>query len=308
MESNGAAVVPTVDSAVVEVTVLPPTEPSVGNLYEDFVPDNIPERLKDNLLVNYFRCRFRDRDDLLTLEDSRDGKWRIERELKRIKDLRKSFEETNRNKPDMEVFLYRQAKWRIHASEQREQNLASVEERVQKMKRLDPAERHRRVELEKRILTAIKTWKKPPNPKLPEKLQEPAAEADGSKKLKHRHLSKLLEKLHMNEEIPQNSNQGRPTKNRENHKDTSREFKLPDDSYGISIHQMTLSKSDERCPTSYMSYKSDRYPLKDVLDMHRDSPLKKEKCKPDTIRYFHFPANNMYWIEVSTFCLLLISS
>ena len=49
----------------------------------------------------------------------------------------------------------------------------------------------------------------------------------------------------------------------------------------------------------YAGYFPDqKIPMKWILDDTDDNPLV-EPCPPDQIRYFHFPSNNMSWIEVS---------
>lgn len=49
-------------------------------------------------------------------------------------------------------------------------------------------------------------------------------------------------------------------------------------------------------------YKDTKFPnqkiaLKDILDSSDNNPLWEKR--PDEVRYFHFPSNNMDWIEVS---------
>ena len=48
-------------------------------------------------------------------------------------------------------------------------------------------------------------------------------------------------------------------------------------------------------------YKGDfpnqKIPVHDLLDKVEDNPLR-EPCDPDVIRWFHFPTNNMHWVEV----------
>lgn len=81
---------------------------------DDFEPDKIPEQLKDECLVNYFRCRYKERPALrakyeeLPKKNERDQRGRIDREISRIKDLRDCFDKTERNKPEIELFRYRQ--------------------------------------------------------------------------------------------------------------------------------------------------------------------------------------------------------
>ena len=91
---------------------------------EDFEPDEIPEQLKDECLVNYFRCRYKERDALetkyeaLPKKNERDQRGRIGREIARIDKLRKGFDETERNQPEIELFRYRQDMVRPSSSQQ----------------------------------------------------------------------------------------------------------------------------------------------------------------------------------------------
>ncbi|RAL60755.1 hypothetical protein DID88_009860 [Monilinia fructigena] len=82
---------------------------------------------------------------------------------------------------------------------------------------------------------------------------------------------------------------------------------IPDDSgYGFSVSKITLSRRkdhlslSEKAP-SFDSYKIKKYSLTEVLEPNPgDDPWKlhtTENEPVEMIRYFHFPANNMQWIE-----------
>ena len=45
------------------------------------------------------------------------------------------------------------------------------------------------------------------------------------------------------------------------------------------------------------SFPNQKIPAHDLLDKVEDNPLR-EPCEPDVIRWFHFPTNNMHWVEV----------
>jgi hypothetical protein len=77
--------------------------------------------------------------------------------------------------------------------------------------------------------------------------------------------------------------------------------------YGFKASAMYFQKTDEghwRGHTNRLNprYKGTSFPnqkisIKDILEENEDNPLM-EKCPDDEFRYFHFPTNNMSWIEV----------
>ncbi|KAL2071212.1 hypothetical protein VTL71DRAFT_12447 [Oculimacula yallundae] len=280
-----------------------PAEAYIG---EDFVPDEIPEQLRDECLVNYFRCRYADRPKVEAEYEKdpkpgrRDQRKRISREVARIQKLRDGFGATTRNKPDIELFKYRQAMWRRHAIDTCKDNLHDVEPRVAKLlaakKLKSKRDADRRIALEKKILAAVSGWSKPDIPDEPKILLEAKkVEADTAAHVKDP-LTYLIEKV-SGRFKPKEEKVKRPTLEKTETIDTSREFEHPEDSYGISVHRLTLRQLDKKSPGSYMSYDTDRYPLSKILLASNTNPLT-EKCEANTIRYFHFPANNMHWIEV----------
>jgi hypothetical protein len=73
-----------------------------------------------------------------------------------------------------------------------------------------------------------------------------------------------------------------------------------DRGYGFVVYKITLKRNDKpqgSRTSSFNKYSLDTHPVHDILYKKEDNPLA-EKCKKDTIRYFHFPANNMLWVEV----------
>src|SRR4051812_21684508 len=87
---------------------------------EDFVPDEIPERLQDDQLIRYFRLRFHDREEFLwRLKDAKNATGvgnvdvhRIEKELERIERLKSTFAKSRENKATMDDFESSRAQWR----------------------------------------------------------------------------------------------------------------------------------------------------------------------------------------------------
>jgi len=73
-----------------------------------------------------------------------------------------------------------------------------------------------------------------------------------------------------------------------------------DKGYGFVAPKITLKKSQgsqESGSSSYGDYVLKSYPVHNILFDKDKNPLT-EKCEEDTIRYFHFPANCMLWVEV----------
>ncbi|KAB8296990.1 hypothetical protein EYC80_002392 [Monilinia laxa] len=91
---------------------------------------------------------------------------------------------------------------------------------------------------------------------------------------------------------------------------------ISDDSgYGFSVSKITLSRrKDHLSPpektSSFDSYKIKKYSLTEVLEPDPgDDPWKLDTTENEpveTIRYFHFPANNMQWIEDNNMVPLMI--
>ena len=73
-----------------------------------------------------------------------------------------------------------------------------------------------------------------------------------------------------------------------------------DKGYGFVVYKITLKRNQNpqgSRTSSFNEYSLDTHPVHDILYNKGDNPLTK-KCEKDAIRYFHFPANNMLWVEV----------
>jgi hypothetical protein len=73
-----------------------------------------------------------------------------------------------------------------------------------------------------------------------------------------------------------------------------------DKGYGFVVPKITLKRnqgSQGSGSSAFGEYFLKSYPVHDVLFDKDNNPLT-EKCEEDTIRYFHFPANCMLWVEV----------
>lgn len=192
-------------------------------------------------------------------------------------------------------------KWRKHTTDTQQENFNNIDARVMKMKekfKLKEEDAGRRIIWEKNILEAVSLWTELEQPLLPEVLAVPEnTEKDAEVTIKTlwtdlkekvaNHIKKGKKKV----ETPIPSTTGTREKI-----DTSRIFELPEDGYGVQVHRITLQQLSKSCPSSYTEYDTKRYELSEIFrpsDENHTNPLS-EDCKPKTIRYFHFPANNMH--------------
>ncbi|KAG4443297.1 hypothetical protein IFR05_001241 [Cadophora sp. M221] len=265
-------------SSIREIEVEPADEYVEG----DYLDDEVPEQLKDDCLVQYFRCRFEYREALKsTYDDSQRGTI----------DRRTSSSSDN----------YRQTVWRRHAIDKREDNAADLNSRIWKLihsgKIKYRSDGLRRIAFEKKILSALRSWTRPNEPPLPRLLRDlkNADDAAAAAAQFKNPLAKLIEKL-THKSRPEELKVRRPILEPLEVIHNGRDFNCPEDSYGISVQKITLRQSDPFCPSSYMSYSTDKYSPFNVIIASDTNPLT-EKCEPNTIRYFHFPSNNMHWIE-----------
>jgi hypothetical protein len=71
---------------------------------------------------------------------------------------------------------------------------------------------------------------------------------------------------------------------------------------GFLVHRVVLKKRNPSgqgpISSSYDDCNLKSYPLEDVLYEKGNNPLT-DSCQEDAIQYFHFPANDMVWVEVS---------
>jgi len=298
------------------------TEVSAG---EDFVPIDIPDRLQDDHLIEYFRIRFDIRKaylrNLRNAEGTKDQKIkkkkeadRIEKELTRIEALKSTFVKQPEN--DLLAWNVDRCRfhWKNHAKDSVEENLKTLEERVEEMDLEKDEEKGIdeplcRSNWERQILNKVKIWDRPlpppPKPKIPEeekraKEQKEEAERKALAMKKASFLGRLQAALCKNEDTDKES-LPKKKKNRPKDKTPKEKRPPPKDSYGLTVTKITLRKCDSKTSTStsFMNYDIEKYPLDQCLFKTgpKKSPLS-EKCEPDTIRYFHIPANNMQWIEV----------
>lgn len=271
----------------------------------DFAIDEIPIFLRDDCMVKYFRCRFLDRDECIKEFDD-DKQNRIIKELDRIRELRKTFNGAERTRPSIEMFKYRQACWRNNARKTSQQDLEKLLETKIAMQSQEHQPKTEskiadfnakivRVDLEIVILQAARSseWIKEPPSAKPKELEDAEAVEEEAK------LSFLDEFLNIFKK-PQVDMARLPPKLPPKSKPGSeREFTIPRDSYGISVTQVKLKKDPAVGDLSSFTYDTTtRSELKDILEGANGNPLKRIEGT-DVIRYFHIPANNMHWVEVS---------
>jgi hypothetical protein len=268
---------------------------------EDFVPDDIPEMLKDDALVAYSRCRFADREGFMKNLEDEHGKVRLRAEIKRIENLRNEYE--MRKDDHVEVLEYRRRLWRQHAKNKSAENLKSLSEKLDQMKKLpksprsettDPDSYRRLREIhEKRILEKVGKWEVH-DPKMPPYLKDLMTATGAESK---RRLSIFSSRKNDITGPLSNSRRSQgPAVVATNESDSENDNYA---SYGMHVRRITMKNSSNVMSPSYKIDTLDSYPLEDILgkDAKEDNPLTTE-CDPNTIRYFHFPANNMRWVEV----------
>ncbi|KAM3064672.1 hypothetical protein ACMFMF_011848 [Clarireedia jacksonii] len=290
-------------------------EPVAEPVGEDFVPIDIPDRLQDDYLIKFLRIRFDEQDDYLAaLENVRDTAekeeqrrkmaievHRIRKELERIETLRSSFASTPENDNAMRRFDWYRDNWKLHARNKCAENLKNLDDRVLKMD-LEIADRSRRVEWERRILHKVQRWSQgviSPKPKSPEeerKEQEDKEEAERKASQRKRERAKRFLGSLCEGKRPEDEENVHHKKKKKRTEPAKESRNRPEDSYGLTVSQITLRRSDPACTSSFMSYEMKKPSLNDCLFKKENNPLT-EPCEDNAIRHFHIPANNMHWIE-----------
>jgi hypothetical protein len=256
-----------------------------ANEPRDLYEHEAPERLQDDPLVSYFRCRYKERKDLLSLFEKRfrDKKHKYERikqELARIDELRSEFDSSH------EFFMERlrtsRKTWIQHAKKTCHDETPKVEKTIAALvKKHDENSREllSRKQYELNILKRV--------PKI--KLETPSTEKTPPKT--------------EDSSISAESRQSTAIRTTEKQKTSSigsaeAGDSLVDPDHGFMANMITLKKDSPG--SSYVHFEMEKYSVNKALDGSPDNPLKQrcKHCEPDTLRYFHFPANNMAWIEV----------
>jgi hypothetical protein len=282
---------------------------------EDFTKDEIPVYLQDDCLVKFFRCRYAERDRFLhQLNEETDGK-RVKRELDRIEKLRSVFFETKENQRLVNKYKKLRAEWKNHARDNSHAQSRDIRKRVRDMGKLRDEDRMRRENLERDILQEVKKWERtqlpPPRPQRRKPPPHPVAPEHPDRF--HRLLAQM--NAQMKKRGPNFYSHADSNVNVHDDDDSNEESEIDSaelgpnaeersrrtDSYGISVSQITLTKnkaSVDEDSSSFTDYHIIRHKLSDVLYETKNNPLRRNTANTDEIRYFHFPSNNMHWIEV----------
>jgi hypothetical protein len=227
-----------------------------GGVQDDFFEQQIPERLVDDALVQYFRSRYAKRQALRASLKSHDLD-RIDEELKRIDRLRSHFYSSH--EADMSILRESRNDWILRAKMRCKREKESVQEELKKLQTMSDAKSKLLIAREKeelRVLEAV------PN------------------------LIIHSSPIGVNTPSPSDPASEAPSPGTNSKIDSE---------YGFTVSEITMRKTSPS--GSYDDFAMKKYPLKDVLDGTGDDPLS-EKIDSKTLRYFHFPANNMIWIEV----------
>lgn len=214
---------------------------------EDFVVNDIPEQLRHDCLARYFRSRYNKRPDLLSSLNEED-RGRIEREECRITALRKTFEATGQNNPDMKLLTKYRAAWRYESKINAPKRLNDLEDRLSIMAdrikpRLKEDQKINRRKLERGVLQIVETWDVGTRSSgLPEQLGRIEPEASVNSRNCFSRVESKLSKTDSSEEETIASQYF----DFESNKTSDRDFPPPEDDYGITVHEISLRRLSEK--------------------------------------------------------------
>jgi hypothetical protein len=258
---------------------------TIANKPRDVYEHEPPERLQDDPLVSYFRCRYKERKDLMAdfekrFKDKKHKFERIKQELARIDELRSEFDSSHGF--FMERLRTSRETWIQQAKKKCRVETLNVEKTVAELvKKGDQKSREllSRKQYELNILERVPniSLENPSTEIPPPKTEDSSASAESQQSTAFRTAEE----------------QKTPTVG-----ETEEEDSPVDPDHGFMASMITLKKDSPR--SSYVRFEMEKYPVNEALDGSPNNPLKQrcKRCEPDTIRYFHFPANNMAWIEV----------
>jgi len=238
---------------------------AIGHRHEQ---QTLPERLQDDGLVQYFRSRYSTRKELMSSFDTHETE-RVKSELFRIERLRKHFRVSERHKSDMDTLGRSLANWKQAA----------------------------RIEAEKDIKILISEIKS-----LQDKINQGM---NGDERTVAEDMSKLDPKIKLYKGLKSLLPKLIPDRNQDPEEPQQNVNCLPapgtnsqlDSDFGFTVSTVTLEK--DSLSSSYTKFSMEKFALNNIL--HGGGPGQrdplKEKQKPNTLRYFHFPANNMIWVR-----------
>ena len=228
--------------------------------------ETIPDRLLDDGLVKFFRARYSIRKKLISTFDEHETN-RVNSELDRINRLRENFRFNESHKSDMNDLGSSLAKWKQAARTDVEERMMRLKSQINELQQ--GANMDRQVSSEHRS-----------------NLED--------KQNKYQQLESLLSKLIPNvDKEPEPSKAAQPPRCSSPIHQTNSQL---DSDFGFTVSTITLEK--ESLSGSFTKFSMEKFDLNEVLhdrESTEKDPLK-EKPKPNSIRYFHFPANNMTWV------------
>ncbi|KAK6605454.1 ankyrin repeat protein [Botrytis cinerea] len=260
---------------------------------KDFFDDSAPQKLIDDedFVSLYLRCRYDRRGNIeagrlhdfvaglpggLREKFSEDYEDKIKRELDRIAELRALFVGKPRNRPEIVKLNTLKAAWKRNAINSCHANLNSNKAGMNKLIK-------ERVELQEEF----ETFKNEPAKatQIGKDLETKDAEIQTAK-IRADNKDKILKEV-AKWDLPGDlvAEEGKDVRD--------------GDGYGFTVSKITLEKekSDNAADTaSFNKYQMKRYSVLEVLEpKDGHDPWARENT--ESIRYFHFPANNMEWIE-----------
>ncbi|KAM0318247.1 hypothetical protein ACHAO8_001940 [Botrytis cinerea] len=261
---------------------------------KDFFDDSTPQKLIDDgdFVSLYLRCRYDRRGNIeagrlhdfvaglpggLREKFSEDYEDKIKRELDRIAELRALFVGKPRNRPEIVKLNTLKAAWKRNAINSCHANLNSNKAGMNKLIK-------ERVELQEEF----ETFKNEPAKatQIGKDLETKDAEIQTAK-IRADNKDKILKEV-AKWDLPGDlvAEEGKDVRD--------------GDGYGFTVSKITLEKekSDNAADTaSFNKYQMKRYSVLEVLEpKDGHDPWARENT--ESIRYFHFPANNMEWIEM----------
>ncbi|KAM0159945.1 hypothetical protein ACHAQE_004797 [Botrytis cinerea] len=261
---------------------------------KDFFDDSTPQKLIDDedFVSLYLRCRYDRRGNIeagrlhdfvaglpggLREKFSEDYEDKIKRELDRIAELRALFVGKPRNRPEIVKLNTLKAAWKRNAINSCHANLNSNKAGMNKLIK-------ERVELQEEF----ENFKNEPAKatQIGKDLETKDAEIQTAK-IRADNKDKILKEV-VKWDLPGDlvDEEGKDVRD--------------GDGYGFTVSKITLEKDksgNADDTASFDKYQMKRHSVSEVLKpKDGDDPWARENT--ESIRYFHFPANNMEWIEM----------
>lgn len=260
-----------------------------ANEPRDFYDHEAPDRLQDDPLVSYFRSRYKEREHMLkleTFEKKFEGKKytlerikqeleRVEQELTRIDELRSEFDGSHGF--FMERLRTSRENWKKYAKDNCLNETIEVQKMIEHLAKQSDKKSQKLLSWKRYELDILK---RVPNIKLEDLSTESVPPKTGGS----------------------TSTGPQPSNTEEHTTPTKTDTSQDDPDHGFMASMITLKKKTPN--SSYIQFEMEKYAVNKALDdTWVENPLKQRcnHCESDTLQYFHFPANNMSWIEVCLF-------